>query len=322
MAKQSGREGQRWSVILAGGDGKRASLMVRRWLGQDQPKQYRTFIRTRSLFQHTLDRALRVTEPKRGVTVITRGHQSEVWAQLEGRIGGTVLIQPENRGEAAEIFFALTYIRACDPQATVVLYPSDHYVHPEDRFLDLVQEATWATECLMGRPVLLAARPDGPEVEYGWVEPGRPLAWSGGHPVREVRALREGSTSEEARAALASGGLWNTMVVAAKVSELWRLGRSCEPEMMALYERLGAAIGTPQETRVLEEVYEAMPVKGFSSAVLQRVPDQLAVMELSGVIWSDLGNPERVAEISRRICTGPASEPELLVAGGGTRRGL
>lgn len=313
MAKQAGREGRRWSIILAGGDGTRMRPMIRRWLGQDKPKQYCTFIGTRSLFQHTLDRALRVTEPERTVTVIAREHQPEVWAQLERRSGGTVLVQPENRETAAGIFFALTYIRARDPHATVVLYPSDHFVYPEDRFLDVTQEAIRAAECPMGRPVLLAAKPDGPEVEYGWIEPGRPLAWSGGHPVREVRAFLEKPTWEEARAALASGGLWNTMVLAAKVNELWRLGRHCVPEMMALYERLGGAIGTPQETRVLEAVYEAMPVKNFSSAVLQRVPGQLAVMELSGVIWSDWGNPERVAETLQRIGAQPAfSEAPLL----------
>ncbi len=49
-----------------------------------------------------------------------------------------------------------------------------------------------------------------------------------------------------------------------------------------------------------------MPAKNFSSDLLQRVPEQLAVVELTGVLWSDWGKPERIAETLRRIDRRPA----------------
>ena len=61
--------GQLWSIILAGGEGTRVSTLVHRWLGRPKPKQYCAFVGTRSMFQHTLDRASRLTPPDRMVTV-------------------------------------------------------------------------------------------------------------------------------------------------------------------------------------------------------------------------------------------------------------
>jgi mannose-1-phosphate guanylyltransferase len=49
-----------------------------------------------------------------------------------------------------------------------------------------------------------------------------------------------------------------------------------------------------------------MPAKNFSSDLLQRVPEKLAVVELTGVLWSDWGKPERIAETLRRIDRRPA----------------
>jgi mannose-1-phosphate guanylyltransferase len=87
---------------------------------------------------------------------------------------------------------------------------------------------------------------------------------------------------------------------------LWTLGWQCVPEMMRLFERLSEAIGGPEEGRVLEAIYRDLPTKNFSSDLLQRVPEKLAVIELTGVLWSDWGKPERIAETLRRIDRQPA----------------
>ena len=49
-----------------------------------------------------------------------------------------------------------------------------------------------------------------------------------------------------------------------------------------------------------------MPAKNFSSDLLQRAPEKLAVIELTGALWSDWGKPERIAETLRRIDRRPA----------------
>lgn len=87
---------QSWSVVLAGGDAGGIGAFIRRWLGCPKPKQYCAFVGRRSPFQHTLDRAARLCQRKRIVTVIAREHRREAWSQLDGRSGGMVLLQPKN----------------------------------------------------------------------------------------------------------------------------------------------------------------------------------------------------------------------------------
>jgi mannose-1-phosphate guanylyltransferase len=106
---------------------------------------------------------------------------------------------------------------------------------------------------------------------------------------------------EKCRTAVASGALWNTLVLAARAETLWEVGWQCFPEMMPLFERYGKAVGTSEEESVLESIYEVMPARNFSSHLLERLPQRVAVMELRDVLWSDWGKPERILETLQRI---------------------
>jgi mannose-1-phosphate guanylyltransferase len=293
-----------WSIVLAGGEGRRLGPLTQQWLGRHRPKQYCTFTGTRSMLQHTLDRAERLTAPERKVTVIARTHREEAWPQLEGR-SGSVILQPADRDTAAGIFLPLTYVRARDPHATVVIYPSDHFVYPEERFVELSQYAAETAQRLDDRLILLGAQAEAPEQEYGWIYPGRDMAWNG-HRVRAVSSFLEKPGRAEAQHAMASGALWNTFVMAARVDTLWSLGWYCFPAMMQLFERLGEAIDTEVEEMVLESLYRVMPAKNFSKDLLQRMAGNVSVIELEGVMWSDWGQPDRIATSLGMIGKEPA----------------
>lgn len=57
-----------------------------------------------------------------------------------------VVVQPANRNTGMGIFFPLTHILARDPQATLVIHPSDHFVHPEGKFTEEMRCAVWPAE--------------------------------------------------------------------------------------------------------------------------------------------------------------------------------
>ena len=312
MIRLVGKNQRLWSVILAGGEGERVRPLVQRWLGRHKPKQYCTFVGTRSMLQHTLDRATRLTFPDQTLTVVSRDHRREAVSQLHGRNAGRLLLQPQNRDTAAGIFLPLTYIKAQDPSATVVVYPSDHFVYPEFRFLEIVEKAVRAAERLQDRLVLLGVPPDRLELEYGWIQTGRYLAFSGSRPVRAVRRFLEKPAAAQADEALSKGAVWNTLVFSAKVEALWTVGQRYFPDMLHLFERLAKAIGTADEDRILEGIYRVMPAKNFSSDLLEQVPEKCAVIELDNVLWSDWGKPERIAETLHRIGRQPAFPLECL----------
>jgi mannose-1-phosphate guanylyltransferase len=295
-----------WSLILAGGNGERLKSTVQRWLGRHQPKQYCTFVGTRSMFEHTLDRSDRIVPPERRVTVIAREHQADAWPQLSSRPQGKLILQPSNRETAAGIFLGLAYIRAHNPQATVLIFPSDHFVYPEEAFVKRAASLARAARNLKHWIFLLGAAPDSPEIEYGWIQPGAHLGWIDGCRVRGTQSFLEKPNLDGCKRAMRAGALWNTMVISAKVEMLWSLGWCCFPEMMRLFEACGALIGGPREEQVLESLYQAIPVQNFSTHVLQEFPKQVAVMELQGVLWSDWGQPDRIAATLRRIGKQPA----------------
>jgi mannose-1-phosphate guanylyltransferase len=310
--KNGAERGNVWSIVLAGGDGVRTKEFIRRWLGHEKPKQYCTFVGSRSMFQHTLDRAAKLTPWERVVVVAARHHQYEVWPQLDGRPAGMVLWQPKNVDTAAGIFLPLTFILAHDPEATVVIYPSDHFISPEDSFLSAVKQAVQGSTGLGGRPILLAAKPDSLELEYGWIKPGRVLGRVGKAAIQAVQTFLEKPDEGTVREARATGSLWNTMVLVAKGKELWRLGWKCFPEMMSLFERLKKTIATAEELRVLDAIYDAMPRRNFSSHLLQCASDRLAVMEMRDVLWSDWGNPERILSSLEKFGKRPATAQDPL----------
>jgi mannose-1-phosphate guanylyltransferase len=301
-----------WAIVLAGGEGERVRPLVQSWLGRHKPKQYCSFVGTRSMFQHTLHRAAKLTTPERMVTVVAHGHGNEPWTQFDGVPGIKVLRQPQNRDTAAGIFLPLAYIRARDQDATVVLYPSDHFVYPEDRFLEVVQCAVQAAERPPWRLILLGVLPDRLELEYGWIQPGPILDQSTTCRVRAIQAFLEKPDFVQASRAMASGAVWNTLILAAKLPKLWELGWQCFPEMMRLFERLCEAIGGPEEGKVLDAIYRVMPARNFSSGLLQQVPEHVAMIQLTGVLWSDWGKPERIIETLRKIGKQPAFPLRLL----------
>lgn len=290
-----------WSIVLAGGEGERLKPLVQRWLGQHKPKQYCTFVGTRSMFQHTLDRSDRVVAPERRVTVIGRDHQEEALPQFASRTRGKVILQPANRDTAAGIFLGLACVRAYDPEATVLVFPSDHFVHPEERFIEIARSLARAARHLKHWVFLLGVSPDRPEQEYGWIQPGAHLGWIDGYRVCGTTNFLEKPSLEGCKLAMGSGALWNTMVIAAKVGTLWNLGRRCFPEVIRLFEVYSESVGSAQEELVLEGLYQVMPSRNFSAHLLQEFPKHVAVMELQDVLWSDWGKPERIRDTLRLI---------------------
>jgi mannose-1-phosphate guanylyltransferase len=295
-----------WAVILAGGEGERLRPLMQQWLGRHVPKQYCTFLGTRSMLNHTLDRAVRLARPDRVVTVMARSHASLPLPQHPALSRGRVVLQPHNRETAPGVFLALTYIAAVDPDASVVLFPSDHFIQPSARFIPQVHEALWAAAAL-DRVMLVGVRPQGLDLNYGWIQPGRALEHGGVRcRARAIERFVENPTQPVARAIRRSGALLNTMVVAGSLRRLWGLGRAHLPALIDRFELLGATLGTSQEAAMLDDIYADMPRHNFSVHVLERCVRALGVLELEGVTWSDWGTADRIAATIQNLGRRPA----------------
>jgi mannose-1-phosphate guanylyltransferase len=277
--------------VLAGGEGERTRAFIESWLGYSRPKQYCAFVGTRSLFQHTVDRADALSSGERRVVIAAASHRRYLDEQLRGRDRGKIFLQPRNRGTAAGIFLGLTYVLARNPDATVVIYPSDHFVYPESAFSLAVREAVRIARRCPRSPILLGVRPSDAEADYGWIVPSPGERDGAARPVRSFIEKPAPSLAEEV---LQKGALWNTLIVVSSLEALWALGWSRLPEIMPAFVRFRESLRAGEEDPALEKMYRDLPVLDFSSDVLQRASGELRVLELNGVWWSDWGRPERI----------------------------
>lgn len=285
-----------WAIVLAGGEGERIRPYIQQWLGHPVPKQYCTFVGTRSMLQHTWDRANQIVLPRRKVTVVGRNHQKGLEHHFNRQHEGTLIFQPRNCDTAPGVFLPLTYVKSWDPQAVIVLLPSDHFISPEDRFVGIVRRAVRAVEFVNDRMILLGVRPSRLDFDYGWISAGGVLGWSEGSCIRRIQSFVEKPDTEVGRRLMSEGALWNTLVLVTKVETLWKSGWLCFPDIMERFEQLRRSIGTPAEGTTLQAIYRDMPSRNFSRQMLQPLADQLGVMELNDVLWSDWGRPERIVE--------------------------
>jgi len=205
----------------------------------------------------------------------------------------------------------LTYIRAADPEATIAIFPSDHFVYPEDRFIRAVVSAAEKATSLSDRLILLGVNPDCAEPDYGWIQPGEEIEGAGNQAF-SVQAFIEKPDPSKAREMLNAGALWNTFILIAKAEFVWHLGYRYLPEIMPLFENVADAIGSSSEAEVLDLIYSKMPSVNFSSDFLQRIPEHIAVMTLDGVLWSDWGRPGRIVNSLHSIHRKPAFSQALV----------
>lgn len=302
-----------WAIVLAGGEGQRMWPFIEASLGQGCPKQYCTFVGNRSMLQHTLDRVQKIVGSDRILTVIGRGHRAFL-SEADCEKAGRIIEQPANFDTAAGIFLPITYIYAADPTATVLIFPSDHFVHPEPRFVARVRRMGRLARSLEDRMVLLGYPPDCPEAEYGWIEPGEehPAGLGDeGEGLKDVASFREKPSASEAQDFFNRGYLWNTMIMATQVRVLWSLGRQFFPELLGRFEVLRRFLASPktseqQEKLALSETYRDMVTLNFSRDLLQRAPDRTVVFPLRNVEWSDWGRPSRLVESLDKLGKGLA----------------
>lgn len=283
-----------WAIVLAGGEGVRLRPLVRRVCGDGRPKQFVPLFETRTLLGQTLDRVRRLIPPERTVIVALERHASYLARELSERPGVHVLYQPENRGTAAAVLFATQWIEAWDPRATVVCFPSDHFIPQEAAFMAYVADVAEFVDRQAEWIVLLGAQPSEPETEYGWIEPGERVGWTDQGPVYRIRQFREKPSREVAEVLYGDGGLWNTFVFAGRAAVLLAAGRECVPSLYERLARFRAFVGSAHERWALRQAYALAPTVNFSRSILEVCSQPLAVSKMPGLTWCDLGSPDRV----------------------------
>lgn len=271
-----------WSIVLAAGAGRRLAGVT-----GGVPKQFWRPSGGTSLLDATLGRVAPLSAPEHTVVIVDLSHREHVLSLSPDRVG-VVLFQPSDRGTATGVLLALTPVLDANPDAVVLLTPSDHGVRNEYQFRRGVLEAVRRVR-RHDDVVLFGAEPTQANDDYGWIVPGSRRNLTG---LRSVRQFVEKPPSSEAERLLALGGVWNTMVVVARASTLRRLFAEHLNELAQVFD-VALQMTPPERDDFFSGVYPLLGSWDFSRDVLAPARDLLVYTWPRTIGWSDLGTPER-----------------------------
>ena len=158
-----------YAVIMAGGGGTRLWPLSRK----DRPKQLLPLIGQETLFQSTVSRLSELFPPERILVVTVEEQAQEMKQQVPEVPEENYLIEPAPRGTASVVGLAAMALQKRDPEATMAILPSDHFIRNVDLFHYLLKAAfdVAADKYL----VTLGITPTMPSTAYGYIQQGTAL---------------------------------------------------------------------------------------------------------------------------------------------------
>ena len=268
-----------FGVVMAGGGGTRFWPLSRK----ASPKQLLNLSGKEVMVNEAVDRLAQVTAYK-NIYLVTNCDQAEKMRTVTaGRVRAEhILAEPAARNTAACIGYAAMKIVHDMGDGILVVTPSDAYIRDNAAFSKTLEQAIEAAQT--GKLVTIGITPTFPATGYGYIR----FTESDG-AAKPVEQFVEKPPREMAEEYLASGGyVWNSGMFVWRASVILQKIESLLPELYAGLEKIAAALGTPDEVRVSEEVYPTLPSISVDYGILEHSRDILVVPGEFG--WSDVGS--------------------------------
>lgn len=270
----------RYCIIMCGGIGSRFWPYSR----TNRPKQFIDFLGTgRTLLQMSYDRVLPIV-PKENVIVVTNAQYAPlVKEQLPDLNDDQILLEPARRNTAPCIAWAAWHIAARDPEASMIVTPSDHLITREKEFEASIIKGF---EFVENNDALLTLgiTPIRPETGYGYIQIGKEAE----EGIRKVKTFTEKPNLELAKVFLSTGEFfWNSGIFLWKASTIKNAFHQHASKIAAQFELGAELFGTPQEKDFIEEQFPACVSISVDFAIMEKAPNVYVECVTFG--WNDLG---------------------------------
>lgn len=273
-------------VIMAGGIGARFWPMSR----TSHPKQFIDILGTgETLIQQTYKRFKRIC-PKENIYVVTNElYKDLVREQIPGLELPQILLEPSRRNTAPCIAYANYCILARDPEARIVVAPSDHIILNEDLFLKNILSALEAAsehDWLL----TLGIRPSRPDTGYGYIQyvEGKTPVYPKEVHIKKVKTFTEKPNLELANTFLQSGDfLWNSGIFIWSLKSIMKAFEYHLEEVDVLFKQGIGKYGAPGEREFISNTYTICKSISIDYGIMESASNVYVLAADFG--WSDLG---------------------------------
>jgi mannose-1-phosphate guanylyltransferase len=270
-------------AIMAGGIGSRFWPASR----EERPKQFLDILGVgKSLIRLTFERFLKLCPASNIFIVTNKQYAGLVKEHLPELTDNQILTEPSRNNTAPCIAYTAFKLQALNPDANLVVAPSDHVILRENTFVETLRQGlafTAANDALL----TLGITPTRPDTGYGYIEVD-PKAPVDSNQPKSVKAFREKPDRPTAQQYLDSGNyLWNAGIFVWRVSSLLKAFAENAPE---IHRILGAGkphYNTPQEQAFIDEAYPTTPSISVDYAIMEKASNVYTIPSDFG--WSDLG---------------------------------
>ena len=284
-----------YCVIMAGGVGARFWPMSK----TSKPKQFIDILGIgKTLIQMTFDRLCRICPPENVYIVTNDIYRDQVLEQLPGIASEQVLCEPARRNTAPCIAYANHVIHKRNPDAIIVVAPSDHIILNENEFTKNVLDAM---QVAANNPWLLTLgiEPSRPDTGYGYIQFVETEVLPDLPKLKKVKTFTEKPNLELARSFVASGDfLWNSGIFIWSLKSINKAFDEFLPEVNDLFKEGKDKYGTANEAEFIKNTYSVCRNISIDYGVMEKA-DSVYVMSVE-FGWSDLGTWGSLYDIRKK----------------------
>ncbi|MEI6060831.1 MAG: mannose-1-phosphate guanylyltransferase [Bacteroidota bacterium] len=290
-----------YCVIMAGGVGARFWPLSR----NSRPKQFIDILGTgETLIQQTFRRLTTICPPENIFVVTHQQYYDQVVEQLPAIVPAHVLCEPMRRNTAPCIAYATHKIYKLNPDASIVVAPSDHIILKEEVFTQTLLCALKAAT-KNNWLLTLGITPSRPDTGYGYIQFDETHAYTPECNVRKVKTFTEKPHHELAVSFLQSGDfLWNSGIFIWSVKSILSAFEMHLPEINSLFKEGSDSYYTENESSYIESAYTVCKSISIDYGVMEKA-DNVFVLA-ADIGWSDLGTWGSLYETSAKDANGNA----------------
>jgi len=273
-----------YAVIMSGGMGTRFWPKSR----HDMPKQFLRTVGEKTMIQGTVDRISRCINHENICIVTNRNYIKTIKKQLPGVKNENIFIEPYNKETATCIGLAAIKLSARDPDALMVVLPSDHVIQNTREFKKTIDSAIRIArkEDVL---VTFGIVPSRPETAYGYIETGRYYEGGSSIPAYKVKRFTEKPNKTVAQMFLDKGTfLWNSGMFVWKASVLLSEMEKYLPDLYSSLMIMKDALGKPNEEKIIEDEYKKVDGISIDFGIMEK-SSKIVVLK-TNMDWDDIGS--------------------------------